>query len=477
MPTHSAKNADEVSNIPPLALAVRDALTPGRGKACPVNAKDIVEAVRYATAICLEVKESSGAKTPKLEALLDKGLMPPAAIGRMADPALADRRIVSARNNLLVAVGMLGTHGGKVPDARLTPGAMVPMVEATARTDAVVGVHSGSVASSHPMSGAGNAAQNAQLRFLCLALRISDGPPISLASLLAGDSEEHAALLAGFGDDAASILAEVGAAAERRFSSMEGVPGFVHPDRSQIFFPVDDGRYVAVSPLYPYVLGAELHARIQARLWAAEGADRQHMSVRIAHVGGTKPWNTGLLATYISGRFPRLVGMPQREFAFDGAAVVRQFVSQGMSVSGGDIPGALVDAFFTAFTASNIRPNVGTRTAVLEAVGNLCDAALSNLALIARENGISMAVRGKTLAGPDGSLPEGSREIARLLGMAGDDPPEEADIDRAASEVAAKVSTRLRGQKMGKVGRTFIPDGAMDALIVGVARQRIQEFV
>ena len=57
-----------------------------------------------------------------------------------------------------LAVGMIGTHGGKFPDNRLELGALLSPRQVTEKTKDITGVHSDSVRLSHPMSGARNAA-------------------------------------------------------------------------------------------------------------------------------------------------------------------------------------------------------------------------------------------------------------------------------------------------------------------------------
>jgi hypothetical protein len=499
--------AGVASDMPPLLGAMRDSLTPGRGAFCAVNPGNIVEAFRYAVAICLEIKpkketrdpevtaegvpgptgaspsakapaiggDAKPKKAPKFADLIDKGAVTDEVLACMVDPSLSDARIVASRANLLLAVSMLGTHGGKIPDARIPLGALMPSAEVVAASAGEPGVHSGSVATSHPMSGSGNAAQNAHMRLLCAPLALDGGFPTSLAAVLAGRSPDRDAILAAFSEEAAAVLTEVGTAVEQRMSSGGGIPSSIPGNAPQILFPLGDGQYVAVSPLYPYSLGAELHARHQARVWGKDELRRQLIETRLVHVGGTKPWNTGVLATYLSGRFPRLVAMPQRQSEMTADRLVRQFKTRGLSLTSGSVSSEMVTVFLGAVAAVQKASNVRTNAAVRESVGAMCDAVLADVAVVARENGLAQALDGKPLVEDIGRLPEASAEVALLLGMIPDRSPSDDELDAAASRVASKVADRLHGS-VGKNNVPFVADGEVIHLITGIARQHLEEF-
>jgi hypothetical protein len=490
--------------VPRLLGAVRDALTPARGAPLAAGLSELAEAIRYSTAICLEIKKpaksqagedseadddpseitneaagtgSNPKKGAKIEALIDKGEIPAAILQRLSDPALTDARIVAARDNLLIAVSMLGTHGGKVPDARSTVRALMPIAGIVDATAGESGVHSGSVATTHPMSASGNATQNPHQRFLCMALKFGDSAPVALCSVLAGDSPEKEAILKACGKEAASVLAEIGAAVEKRMTRGEGVPSRVPGSSPQVLFPVgEDGRYVAVTPIYPYAIGAELHVRHQARAWCEDEMRRQLLDTRVVHVGGTKPQNTGMLATYLAGRFPRLVAMPQHP-GVNADRLVRQFKMHGVALNSGGIPTELVLSFFNALAARDHKPNKETRASVIDSVGAMCDAVLSDVAQLAREHGYALAVGGRSLVEDPKYLPEKSVEVARLLGIIPNETTTETDLDAGAARVADKVTERLHGRKRPGSQAPFVVNGDMIALITGVARQRLEEFM
>ena len=278
----------------PFARTVRDALSPGRGVVCRVDATNAARAVRHAALFCLSKREKvNGKPAAKLEATLDKETVPPGFFAVLESAEEASKRIVDSESGVIAAVDMLGTHGGKVPDARLGLGALVPDPAALANAGKVSCMHSGSVDSCHQLSGAGNAANNAQIRFLCLGVSFEGGPISSLASVLAEDCPARRAVMEGFDKAGRAALERIGDACRSRLSAGErGIPTTVDSYRSQVLFPVEDGQYVALSPLYPYTVGAELSARLQARQWAADQDERQRFNVRVAHVGGTKPQNT-----------------------------------------------------------------------------------------------------------------------------------------------------------------------------------------
>jgi hypothetical protein len=459
------------------ALMVRNALSPGRGVACRVRPADAARAVRHAAMFCLSKRaKTNGKPAPKLEAALDKETVPPEVIAVLENVTEASQRIVESEPDLIAATLMLGTHGGKVPDARMGLGAMVPDPGTFAAAGDVPGMHSGSVQSSHPLSGSGNAARNAQLRFLCCGISFEGGPITSLASILAEDCAANQAILAGFDATARAALMRIGDACRNRLSAGErGIPAVVDTYRSQVLFPIENGEYVALSPLYPYAIGGELVARLQARQWSAPPDERQRFDVRVAHVGGTKPQNTGLLATYLSGRFPRLVGMPPREFS-RGSSIIKRFATVGLSVAGGAVRKESFSAFGTAFAAYHAQPNAVTRQAMNSAIGAMCLDVMFPLAAVAMENDFALATTGQPILAPD-EIPAGSRDIAMALGMLVGKPTDD-DFARMTQAVAGKIASRLRGKefRMKDGLRSFVVDAPVMDMLAAIARQKIEEY-
>ena len=467
----------ERSDTLPFALTVRDALSPGRGVACRVGAADAARAVRHAAVFCLSKRaKTNGKPAPKLETALNKETVPSEVVAALENVEEASQRIVESERGLIAAALMLGTHGGKVPDARMGLGTMVPDPVAFAATGDVPGMHSGSVESSHPLSGAGNAAKNAQLRFLCCGISFEGGPISSLASILAEDCPARRAIMADFDTATSMALERIGDACRGRLSAgARGIPISVDTYRSQVLFPVEEGEYVALSPLYPYSIGAELAARLQARQWAAGQDERQRFDVRVAHVGGTKPQNTGLLATYLSGRFPRLVGMPPREFEL-GSSVVKRFATVGISVADGAVSKEAFSAFGSAYVRHHAQPNAVTRNALDAALGAMCLDVMFPLAAVAMENDFALATTGRPILTPD-EIPAGSRDIAMVLGMLEDEPTDD-DIARMALAVATKVERRLRGKSFGtKNGpTTLVVDASEKGMLTAIAQQKLEEY-
>lgn len=466
--------------IPLLAFAVRDALTPSRAVPCPVDGANVEKVFRYATAICLEARpKEDGKAPPKAETFFDKPKLPPGFLMRLEDRSLVGSRVVANLPNLLIAVNMIGTHGGKVPDTRSGPAAVVASSAALQAGGDIVGMHGGNVAIGHPLSGAGNAAQSPQLRFLCMGLSFTDGSVESMASFLSGGRPELDVLIETLGTQASRAIQQIGTACRARLSAEGKAPTSIDPQRAQVLFPLNDDDYLSISPLYNYCLGAELYARIQRRVWAADESQRQKLDQRPVHVGGTKPANSGLVGTYIGGRFPRLLAMPPREYSFQAAVLIRRFLESGLSVSDGDISQEAVDIFFTKAAAHEIRPNAQTRDAMLAALGALCDGALSNLSLISRENGIALASGRPPLVPPETDVPQRSRDIALILGLI-EDKDEEVDdrfLSRIASSVAAQVRERLHNRRPQAGRGPFVVDEAFDAMTRGIALQKLGEFV
>jgi hypothetical protein len=460
----------------PFARMVRDALSPGRGVACRVDAAQVGRAVRHAAVFCLSKRaQTNGKAAPKLETVLDKATAPAEVVAILESVEEASRRIVESAPHLIAATFMLGTHGGKVPDARMGLGAMMPDPTAFAAAGDVPGMHSGSVESSHPLSGAGNAAGNARLRFLCCGISFEGGPISSLASILAEDCPARQAIVAEFDAATAMALERIGdACRDRLWAGGRGIPTSVDTYRSQVLFPIENAEYVALSPLYPYSVGAELAARLRARQWDAAPDERQRFNVRVAHVGGTQPQNTGLLATYLSGKFPRLIGMPPRAFSL-GNAMVGQF-AVGLSIARGAVRKESFSAFRSAFASHRAQPNAATRTAMDTAIGAMCLDVMFPLAAVAMENERALATTGRPILPPE-EIPAGSRDIAMLLGMLEDEPADD-DLARMAQAVAGKVARRLHGRQVGtKDGkRTLLSDAALMDRLVAVARQKLEEY-
>jgi hypothetical protein len=481
------KKTKEKNNAPPLALEVRDAMKPGRGVVFRASPGNIVQGIRYATAMCLETEKVDDKKPPKLELALDKAYVPDGVIGKLESPSGAASRIVACEAGLVAASRMLGTHGGKVPDARLGLGAMVPDAAVESNTASIPGVHSGSVRSTHPLSGAGDARYASHLRFLCMAIAYEGAPPVSLASILAADCPARQALLDGFTDDVRESLLRVGAACAMRLAGGD-IPSNVNVYRPQVFFPFsesdDCSGYVALSPVYSYSVGADLAARVQRRSWPEHACCyREIINVRVAHVGGTKAQNGGLLSNYLSGRFPRLVAMPPLELAFEADAIVRDFRRKGLQVAGGYPRKESLEAFDAAWYSCDLMQNVRTAAALRDAISDMCRDVLAAVSVLARENDVALATRGTPIAFA-GDLPEASMEVARLLRLPAapgrEALPEldEDEMDAVAVTVARRITNRLDGRPVATtVGREKLSvDERLHDLIAGIARQTIGEY-
>jgi hypothetical protein len=185
--------------------------------------------------------------------------------------------------------------------------------------------------------------------------------------------------------------------------------------------------------------------------------------------------NTGLLATYLSGRFPRLVGMPRREFS-QGNSVIRRFAISGIAVAGGVVSKEAFSAFGSAYASHDAQPNVVTRNAMDAAIGAMCLDVMSPLATVAMENDFALATTGQPLVAPD-EIPVGSRDIAMVLGMI-DDQPTIDDIVRMAHAVASKVARRLHGKEFRTKGgpRPFVADASVMDMLTALAQQKIEEY-
>lgn len=464
--------------IPAFGHAVRDALTPGRGAPLQVTTAELGAAVVYATAIAIDPKEVSKA-LGDIEAAFKKSEPLVGFDERVSSAVLASERLVKARATLIAAAGMLGTHGGKVPDARLSPAAVVTSRnEADYENELVPGVHSGSVISSHPVSASGNAGQNAGMRLLCMAISVDGAQVVSLAQILASEGPLLEAVTAPFTAEARSVLSEVGRACSVRLSG-GGQSEIVPPYRTQLLFPIKGGKYVAVSPLYSYSMGADLHARLERRRWAADDTRRQVIDSRIVHVGGARPWNTGLLATYISGMFQRLAALPPRQFEVDGGATVRRFRKGDLPIVSDSLSHDAIMAFLRAEIAHGIQPNVATQAARNERIGALCLEALRNLVVIEGEQSVSLSLHGVPIQiGPE--VERGaSRDIALFVGLLVNDgervAPSADDYGRLARAVADRVTGKLHGRRPEKGGAPFVSDARFHDLVTGVAMQKIQE--
>lgn len=466
---------ETLPDISLLACRVLDALTPGRGAPLDADEGSLGRSIRHATALCLDdAKKTIEGEVKKLSRSDDRDGDKPLSdeVATLLDSvAEASARVIAAEAKLVLAVEMLGTHGGKLPDPRLELGAMVPPMTVTELTAGVAGVHADSVALSSPLSGAKNAANNAHMRFLCMCVSWVGGKPVSLAEILAFGGPRREAALSTFTPDAQEALLRVGAACERRLAG--AVPAAVGGYRSQILFPVEDGNYVALAPLYSYGIAAELVSRLDRRKFAKAG--RQRIDTRTVHVGGTKPWNAGLLATYVSGRFPRLVGMPMipRRDTFDAA--VHLFQKGTLSIDGGRVSRESFDQFERAQSHMDRLPNAMTRDRREAALRDMAGCILSNLSAVYEANLACIAASGERL--DEGAAATGaSRDIALVLGML-EEKATEDDLRRVAKEVASRLGRFLGGRKVsGPEGeRTFVVDEATHDLLVESALHVLRE--
>lgn len=464
-----------VEDLPPLVGITRNALFPGRGIVCRVDESSISSALRYAAALSLIPNKIDGILQPKLEAALSRKRVTMTEVaGFEGNPGPLIR---AAESSLINATKSLGTHGGKIPDARISIGAIVPDVDVVKLNVTTQGMHSGTVGSRHPMSGSGNAAESAKLRFLCLPISFSSEPTQTLAQVLSRDCAARSAIFSELDTHTVAALLRIGVACAKRFFGGEtGIPANVEPYSSQVFFPTGAG-YVAISPLYPLCLGAELVARLKERQRCEDENDRQKFSTRIAHVGGTKPSNAGLLATYIGGEFPRLIAMPPREFSVDSIITTKKFSRGGVGLSDGKVGATSFADFASAYYAHDMMPNVKTRATLDSAVGAMCLDVMASLVAVAKENEMSLVLTGKHLL-DDADIPSRSRDIAMILGMTGVGYGAD-DFSRMSHAVGDKVGSRLHGRDFPtrNGAETFVVDDRVADWLSAVAGQMIEEFV
>jgi hypothetical protein len=273
-------------------------------------------------------------------------------------------------------------------------------------------------------------------------------------------------------------LARIGNACRDRLSEGErGIPTSVNTYRSQVLFPVEGGQYVVLSPLYPYAVGAELAARLHARQWAVDPDERQRFDVRVTHVGGKRPQNNGLLATYLAGRFPRLAGTPPRSFS-RRSTVVRRFATTGVPIADGSVSKGSLSVFESALALHHAQPNAAEAQGAMDsAIGAMCLDILSPLAEVGMANDFALATTGLPIF-ISGELPTASREIAMILGML-ENEPDEDDIARMAQAVAAAVAAHLHGKVFRtKDGpRPVVVDASIMDILTAIARQKLKEYV
>ena len=381
---------------------------------------------------------------------------------------------------ILRAASNLGTHGGKMPDARLKLGGMIPDVIANNDSASAAGVHSESACLAFRLSGA-DAQITSALRFLTMPISVNGAPSFQVAEVLAEDDDNpgpynalNNAVRTALGPDALGPLEDIGLALRNR---LEGaVPNEIAQYRKQLLVPISDGQYVAVSPVYSYGMAAELSRRIRERQSSKREENRQRISQRVVHTGGTKPQNAGLLPNFLMGEMPRLLAMPWTPEAGTREDVLRR-------LHNGRIP--LPDSIVRKSSLENLVAAMsgpmdakGTHTRIENALRAMVDDMLWAVNLLA-EIQAAAEITGKPLLEEGKEVRAANRIVARLVGVVADEPLNKAErmvvTDRIAEIICARISGRQYTSYKGGM-QTFAPGDEAHQYITHVAERALREF-
>ena len=487
-----AKDKNDKIEIPPLVEGVIRGLLPGRGEAVAVATDKEAE---DAFGVALVIAFSGQAFEKKIEQDLQKKGSAAAAIKFVTEMSNVRKAFFGRKKPkppkkgttrkpvelprvcdviLRAATKGFGTHGGKIPDARLALGAMVPDPSASAASAGAPGLHSGSADLAFRISGA-DAQITSALRFLGMPLSIAGAPTIRVGEILADRRHPlQSGIREMLGEDAWDMLDRIGDAVRRRLND-GAVPSEISAHRKQVLFPVGDGRYVSLSPLYSYGLAAELSCRLRERQSRDLGEGQQRFSTRVVHVGGTKPQNAGLLPTFLGGEMPRLLAMPWTPGVGTRDDALRRLRSGTVPLPA---PAMRKSSFESLQRAMGGPPdNKQTRTKIENALRMMVDDTLWAVCLLA-EMQASAEAEGGVLVDAD-AVPAHNILAARLAGIVRKPPVTDGEIDGVADDVARIVRGRLRGRQYTTykgAKQTFAPGDEAHNYILNVAVQALKEF-
>jgi len=397
---------------------------------------------------------------------LGKGAKAEANVASMFDQAVADACVVAAASSLLTAAGgAVGTHSGKIPDPLSSMGAAFSAPEDHPAAT-VPGVSSGTFKARKPLSGAGNAADTPAWRFLCTSMEV-EGQVTSVADILARHNHPaRSATLARFSQEARAVLVAVGERLAAWFGT--GFPDVVDQRLKTVLMPTGNGGYVAVSPLYPHGLGAEIAARLAER----DAALGQRFKRRVVKVGGTKPQNAGMLASDLAGNFWRFLALPPEVRKATGESLAAMLARGGLSLSGTRVRRESVDELVLAL--SKDRGNLGSRNRIKDALRGVVDDILSPVSDIHEAVAVARA-EGRAVL-PDGQTAP-STVLARLSGLSAPFP-NLVEVDELAGEVADLALGRIAGSVVSAPDGAWrlAPDDATRSVVRDIAEEAILEF-
>ncbi len=474
-----AEEKKDAPAIPEHIERVRQALLPGRGAAYAASGpEEAAQAILMGLVFCF----SEPVFGRKLLDDLTKKTAAAEAIALVLDPASASRALTTRKNANALSVGdqlirtagkYLGTHGGKMPDARLALGAMIPDPEANAASAAVVGVHSASVTQSFRFSGA-DAVVTSHLRFLGMPVRLNGSSSRQVAEILSEATHPIAVcLLERVTEEAASILTRIGTAARLRLGGGV-IPAEIGAHRKQSLFPIGEGRYISLSPLYSYGLAAELSARLRQRQSWSRGEARESFSTRAAHIGGTKPQNAGILPNFLGGEMPRLLAQP-----WTPQAGTRDDVLRRLRVGRIPLPAPILrKVSLEALQAAMSVPvdNASKRKAIEKALEKMVKDTLWAVVLLA-ELQVTADAEGRRLVETEEAVPDQNRAAARLVGII-DDRLTAGELSEIGNTIAQGICSKLRGKTYMVPGgkQTFAPGDDAHRYIHHVATTVLKDF-
>lgn len=473
------KNIKEAPVIPEQVEKVRQALLPGRGAPYAArSSEDAAQAILMGLVFCF----SEALFGRKLLDDLNRKTAAAEAVALALNPGSSSRILMARKKADALSVGdqlirtagkYLGTHGGKMPDARLALGAMIPDPEASATSAAAVGVHSASVHQAFRLSGA-DAVVTSYLRFLGMPISLNGSASQQVAEVLAEASHPITlSLLEQVTEEAASILTRIGTAARLRLAGGV-IPAEIGAHRKQSLFPIGTGRYVSLSPLYSYGLAAELSARLRQRQAWSRGEERESFSTRTTHIGGTKPQNAGILPNFLGGEMPRLLAQP-----WTPQAGTREDVLRRLRVGRIPLPAPILrKASLEALQAAMGGPvdNASKRKAIERALETLVKDTLWAVVLLA-ELQVAAEAEGRTLIQTEEDVPEQNKTAARLVGVI-DDKLTVGEFSEISEAIARGICSKLRGKTYTLPGgrQTFAPGDDAHRYIDHVATSVLKEF-
>lgn len=357
-------------------------------------------------------------------------------------------------SNLESAASALGTHTGKIPDARVTLASLIDQTDAEVKVGA--GWTSRSKGHRLRMLGGCSAGLIRPLRLLTTRIEVY-GKTVAIYEILGNKGHPfHELILSNLSDEAVAVLRKAGDAAYARLGG--GTPMVVDHGLKTLLFPDGNGEYVAVTPLYSMPMAIELNARVSERR-----KDVGHI-IRIEniHVGGTKPQNAGILLNDLAGRSPRISARPPVCEPASVAFLAERMRNGLYRVTGNSVPRDALMAL-RRLLADAVPSNINVKTGIENTIRWCVDSVLDDVDHVFRSD---LPVDAGKASPP---------VYARLAGLA-EGGVSLAEVYSVAEEVTSAIAGRF-GRFMSTANEKYVVDDRLRSRIRDIARASVKEFI